>query len=97
MTMTPATLPSRIKGPQKILKQLRTLKDRAWQVRVRNDRAVLRVGDQPDAAQWCARVGDGIDRAVLPTLDRLIAEGDAVLPHNRDPRDQRRVRKSRKG
>lgn len=86
-------LPSRLKGPQKILTQLRVLKDRAYRIRVRNDRAVHRA-TSPDEAHWCARVGDRLDE-YTGALDRLIREGEAVLPPSRDPRDHRRVRKSK--
>src|SRR4051812_44926489 len=52
-----ATLPSRIKGPQKILKQLRTLQHRAYVLKERNDLAINRC-DTPDEQRWCARTGD---------------------------------------
>lgn len=86
-----ATLPSRIKGPQKILKQLRTLHGQTWKVRQRNERAVLRA-HTPEEHRWCGRVGDRLD-PFLGDLMELIREGDAVLPAHMDPRDQRRVRK----
>lgn len=104
-----ATLPSRIKAPSKMQPQLRRLlvrtlktRDLALQILIRIERAVHRA-DGPTSAQWCARAGDRIERVVLPTfntaiaaLDSVIAEGDAVLPAHPDPRDQRRVRKSKR-
>lgn len=89
-----ATLPSRIKGPQKILKQLRTLQHRAHAIRMRNERAIHRC-DTPDQQRWCARTGDRLAE-IFVSLSRVIAEGDAVLPAHVDPRDQRRVRKSKR-
>jgi hypothetical protein len=89
-----ATLPSRIKGPQKILKQLRTLQRRAYVLKERNDLAINRC-DTPDEQRWCARTGDGLEE-VHDRLQVLIREGDAVLPVKIDPRDARRVRKSKR-
>lgn len=107
--MTPATLPSRTKAPRTIPPQLRrlragTIKNRelARAILVRIERAVHRA-DGPTTAQWCARAGDAIEYQILPFLtgavqiaDQVIAEGDAVLPAHADPRDQRKVRKSKR-
>jgi hypothetical protein len=89
--MTAATLPSRIKGPQKILKQLRTLQHRAYVLKERNDLAINRC-ETPEEQLWCARTGDRLEE-IHDRLQVLIREGDAVLPAHPDPRDARRVRK----
>lgn len=71
-------LPSRIKGPRRILKQLRALIIR--NARSANYRAVTE-----EERRWSGRVDEA--------LRQLIDEGDAVLPGHEDPRDRRRVRK----
>jgi hypothetical protein len=91
MTTVDRSLPSRIKGPLKILKQLRTLQQRASNLRLRNDRASNRC-ETPEEQRWCARTGDRLEE-IHDRLQVLIREGDAVLPDGVDPRDQRRVRK----
>jgi hypothetical protein len=104
-----ATLPSRHKAPRTIPPQLRrlhagTIKQRelARAILVRIERAVQRA-DGPTTAQWCARAADRITLSILPALhgvaadlEWVIREGDAVLPVKIDPRDTRRVRKSKR-
>jgi len=71
-------LPSRIKGSQAILKRLRA-------VMIANARTLVGRELDEHAQTWHQRVSESVDR--------LIAEGDLVLPAFRDPRDQRLARK----
>lgn len=71
-------LPSRIKGPRRILKSLRLLV-------VRNARSAEYRAATDEERRWSRHVHD--------TLTTLITEGEAVLPGHEDPRDRRRVRK----
>lgn len=71
-------LPSRIKGSHAILKRLRG-------VVIANARTLVGRELDPDAQKWHHRVHEFVDR--------LIQEGDQVLPACRDPREVRRARK----
>ncbi len=69
---------TRVHGPRRVLKELRRLI-------IKNHRALEHRATTAEERTWCQRVHDA--------LDRLIVEGDAVLPGLPDPRDYRRVRK----
>ena len=78
MLMRTAPVRTRVHGPRRILQELRRLI-------IKNHRS-LRVRCQTDEEmRWSSRVNEA--------LDRLIHEGDEVLPGLPDPRDRRRVRK----
>ncbi len=69
---------SRVHGPRRILAELR-------RVRIKTDRALAHRALSEDEQRWARRLADA--------LDRLVTEGEAVLPGGADPREARRVRK----
>lgn len=67
-----------MKGPHVVLRQLRRLV-------VRNAKTLQGRKLTDNERRWCTRAQD--------TLERLVQEGDQVLPVRSDPRHERRVRK----